>query len=215
MATSSVCVGGGGGGVSSFAEGGGVVSGKTGNDGMTGSTSAGIAGGGGVDSTAATGVDSFEAATGAGTAATTGAGTAAGAMGGIGGAAARGGADGAFSDGSEGITNGSGAAGNVGAAFVVPPGATGGRLRGGRPGMEKPAGLKPGKPPAGPWKFMKLKSGMVGAGICMPGCAIAPPPVVVDIIKGIEKGTVLAVGRTGIVGAPDINGDGSTGALGS
>merc|ERR1719204_1846681 len=148
---------------------------------MTGSTSVGIAGGGGVDSTAATGVDSFEAMTGAG--------TAAGAMGGIGGAAARGGPDGAFSDGSEGITNGSGAAGNVGAAFVVPPGATGGRLRGGRPGIEKPAGLKPGKPPAGPWKFMKLKSGMVGAGICMPGCAIAPPPVVVDIIKGIEKGT--------------------------
>ena len=35
-------------------------------------------------------------------------------------------------------------------ALAVPPGATGGKLRGGRPGMEKPAGLKPGKPPAGP-----------------------------------------------------------------
>ena len=36
---------------------------------------------------------------------------------------------------------------------------------------------------------MKLKSGMLGAGIVIPGCTIDPLPVVVDIIKGMENGT--------------------------
>lgn len=75
-----------------------------------------------------------------------------------------------FIDGSEGITNGRGAGGKGAAGFAEgAPGTMGGTVRGGRPGMAKPAGLKPGSPPAAPGKFMKLKSGMVGAGICMPG----------------------------------------------
>lgn len=118
-----------------------------------------------------------------------------------------------FNGGSEGIINGSGAVGNVDG--MDPTAAIGGIFRGGSPGIGNPPTPRPGRPPAVAGKLMKLKSGMVGAGICIPDCNIDPLPVVVDIIKGMENGTELVEGNTGIVGAPDINGDGSTGAFGN
>jgi len=134
--------------------------------------------------------------------------------------------------------NGSGAIGKVGPP-VAPADIGGMLMRGPRSGMgmgmgkpaapkpgAPPTALNPGRPPATPGKFMKLKSGIVGAGSCIPGGATKALPVVVDIIKGMEKGTAPVEGgmekgtwpvegRTGIVGAPDINGEGSTGAFGS
>jgi len=118
-----------------------------------------------------------------------------------------------FNGGSEGIMNGSGAVGNVDG--MDPTAAIGGIFRGGSPGIGNPPTPSPGRPPAVAGKFMKLKSGMVGAGICIPDCNIDPLPVVVDIIKGMENGTEFVEGNTGIVGAPDIKGDGSTGAFGN
>jgi len=112
----------------------------------------------------------ISAVIGDGAATGTAAGTAAGMAAGMAATAGTAAVGRGFIDGSEGITNGRGAGGKGAAGFAEgAPGTMGGTVRGGRPGMAKPAGLKPGSPPAAPGKFMKLKSGMVGAGICMPG----------------------------------------------
>jgi len=92
--------------------------------------------------------------------------------------------------------------GSVGAGRPVP-----GRVAPGTPGLGRPTPVMLGNAP-----------GILGPKLGMPGpypVGNAPPATVVDIINGIENGTAFDDGRTGMAGAPEIRGDGATGALGS